>query len=215
MTKPLCVYCGIREGTTNDHVPPKLLFPRPRPSDLVTVPCCETCRRGQSLDDEYFARMVTMRHDVADNPAAAPVLDTVHRSLTKPKKVGFTRALLQSIKRLPVYSPAGLYLGHASSYDVDLQRLCRVIERTTRGLYFYELGVRLADDQRCTTYALDGFPLQDPTVTANVKQLVELALAGRSRVFGKKVFTYWFRQIDGPTPSTLWAPSSSTAGLCS
>jgi hypothetical protein len=149
--------------------------------------------------------MVTMRHDVADNPVAASVLDAVHRSFTKPKKLDFTRALLRSIKEFPVYSAAGLYLGHAASYDVDLQRLCRVIERTTRGFYFNEFKVRLPDDQRCKTYALDGFSFQDPNATASVKRLVDLAFSGKSRVFGKKVFAYWLRKIDGPTPVTLWA----------
>lgn len=81
-----------------------------------------------------FVRMIAMRRDVGDNSSAAFAIDAVQRSFTKPQKIGFTRALLESISELPVYSPAGLYLGHAPSYDVDLRRLCNVIERTTRGL---------------------------------------------------------------------------------
>src|SRR6185437_12606539 len=92
-SKPTCIYCGEREGTTRDHIPPKGLLPTPRP-ELITVPCCETCRRGQSLDDEYFVRTIVMRRDVGDSPDAASALAAVHRSFTNPKKMGFTRALI-------------------------------------------------------------------------------------------------------------------------
>jgi hypothetical protein len=203
--KTICVYCGIREGATKDHVPPKSLFSKPRPS-LVTVPCCKTCQSGQSLDDEYFVRTVVMRKDVAEHPAAASVLDTVHRSFTKPHKAGFTRALLESMKEVPVYSPGGIYLGDATSYDVDLQRLCRVIERITRGLYFHEFEDRLSDLQRCVVYALDGFSLASPDIDASVRRILDQAVLGKSRIFGNKVFTYWVQRLDeSPMPSTLWA----------
>jgi hypothetical protein len=201
--KPTCIYCGVREGTTKDHVPPKNLFSIPRPN-LVTVPCCYPCRQGQSLDDEYFVRMIAMRRDVADNPSAAFAIDAVHRSFTKPHKIGFTRALLESINEFPVYTPAGLYLGHATSYDVDLQRLCKVIERTTRGLYFHEFKARLPHDHRCVTYALDGFASAGSKVNATIGPVLDHALSGKKRTFGNNAFSYWVQRLDGPNSTTLW-----------
>jgi hypothetical protein len=171
----------------------------------VTVPCCEPCRQGQSLDDEYFVRMVAMRRDVGDSSSAAFAIDAVHRSFTKPQKIGFTRALLDSITELPVYSPAGLYLGKATSYDVDLRRLCNVIERTTRGLHLDEFKVRLPDDQRCVTYALDGLASAGSEANATIGRLLNHVLSGKKRIFGNKVFTYWVQRVDGPTSTTLWA----------
>jgi hypothetical protein len=48
----LCVCtAGRLRARHEDHVPSKTLFPKPRPR-LVTVPCCEPCRCGQSEDDE-------------------------------------------------------------------------------------------------------------------------------------------------------------------
>lgn len=149
--------------------------------------------------------MIAMRSDVGDNPSAVCSINAVHRSLTKPRKAGFTRALLESMNELTVYSPAGLYLGHAMSYDVDLQRLCNVIERTTRGLYYHEFKVRLPDDQRCVAYALDGFVSAGSDVKPQVKRLWDQALSGKERAFGNRVFTYWVCQIDGLVPATLWA----------
>ena len=201
----LCIYCGITEGKTKDHVPPKNLFPKPRPTDLVTVPCCETCRRGQSLEDEHFIRMVTMRQDVAEHPAASQILEKVHRSFSKPRKRGFTQSLINTVKEFDLKSREGLYLGRAASYDVDLERLCKVIERTTLGLYFHEIGTRLPTNCRCAVYAMDGFEKIDNIAEVNLPRLVDQALSGKIRVFGNKVFTYWFQRVESTEFTTLWA----------
>jgi hypothetical protein len=87
------------------------LFAQPRPTDLVTVPCCEACRKTQTLDDEYFIRMIAMRHDVGENPAAAGVVASVHRSFSKPNKLRFNKALVRSIKQIDLQTAAGVYLG--------------------------------------------------------------------------------------------------------
>jgi hypothetical protein len=47
-----CYLCGDTHSITNDHVPPKGFFPEPRPSNLITVPCCARCNHAFSKDDE-------------------------------------------------------------------------------------------------------------------------------------------------------------------
>jgi hypothetical protein len=200
---PTCIYCGKGEGITRDHIPPKSLFasPRPRP---VTVPCCERCRKSQSLDDEYFVRMIAMRRDAS--PEAASAREAVHRSFTNPNKIGLTRALLDSVTQLPVHTVAGVYLGHATTYDVNLQRLCNVIERTTWGLYYDEFKVRLPDDHRCKTYALDGFTSAGPEVKAKLRPFLDRAFSGNKRTLGNEdTFAYWVQRLDDANPATLWA----------
>ena len=202
--RPICTYCGAPEGTTRDHVPPRGLFAKPRP-DLVTVPCCEQCRKSQSLDDEYFLRMISMKSGIADSPSATMARDSALRALRKPSKRGFAREFLRSTKDLAAYSPAGIYLGQTTSYDVGLNRLCNVIERTTYGLYFHEFGQRLPDDHRCKTYAVDGFESAAPEIIAQFQKLWGHAVFSEKREFGKNVFAYWVRKIDGPEGATLWA----------
>lgn len=201
---PMCIYCGEREGRTRDHVPPQCLFGTPR-SNLITVPCCEMCRKRQSLDDEYFVQRIVMRNDVGDNPSAAYAADAARRSFTKPKKERSTRALLRSIRQLPIYTDGGLYLGHVPTYEADLKRLCNVIERTTLGLYYYEYGHPLPGSHSCVTYALEGFASAEPEVKAFIKQVMEEAWLGQKRELGNGVFTYCFRELDTPQPVTLWA----------
>lgn len=50
-----CAYCRtpIRQcDSQRDHIPPKSLFTSPRPSNLVTVRCCQTCHKDLSDGDE-------------------------------------------------------------------------------------------------------------------------------------------------------------------
>jgi hypothetical protein len=147
--------------------------------------------------------MIAMHKDA--NPAAAFARDAVHRSFTKLHKIGFTRAVLESIAEFPVNTPAGLYLGYATTYEVDLQRLCKVIQRTTRGLHFYEFKAPLPDDHRCVTYALEGFKSASSEIKARMQLFLDCALSGKKRTFGNDAFVYWVRRLDDANPATLWA----------
>ena len=55
--KKSCIYCGNTEDLTKDHIPPKTLFPKPRPSNLITVPCCKNCNGSFSLEKDLFPHL--------------------------------------------------------------------------------------------------------------------------------------------------------------
>jgi hypothetical protein len=134
--------------------------------------------------------MTSMREGTADTPSARAARDSALRSLTKPTKRGFSRALLRSINEVGVYSPSGIYLRQGLSYHVDLDRLCRVIERTTRGLYFHEYGGRLPEGHRCKTYAIDGFGAVGPKGITKLRELWAHAVSGTRRDFGQNVWAF-------------------------
>jgi hypothetical protein len=51
-----CYICGAPDRPlTSDHVIPKVLFPQPRPNNLITEGACEPCNNGISKDDALFA----------------------------------------------------------------------------------------------------------------------------------------------------------------
>ena len=54
-----CYLCGSTDNLTRDHIPPKGIFPKPRPNDLLTVPCCFDCNNGLSKQDELLRLMVS------------------------------------------------------------------------------------------------------------------------------------------------------------
>jgi hypothetical protein len=60
-----CYLCQCTEKLTNDHLPPKNLFPKPRPINLITVPCCASCNGGFSKLDEQFRVFVSMPLNVS------------------------------------------------------------------------------------------------------------------------------------------------------
>jgi hypothetical protein len=69
-----CYLCRDEDHLTSDHVPPKNLFPTPRPANLITVPCCRKCNESFSGLDEQFRAFITAAAD------ASPVGKEMFRS---------------------------------------------------------------------------------------------------------------------------------------
>src|ERR1035438_2927575 len=54
-----CYLCGSEKDLTRDHVPPKNLFRKPLPSNLITVSCCKRCNGGFSKMEEQLRILVS------------------------------------------------------------------------------------------------------------------------------------------------------------
>jgi hypothetical protein len=130
-----CVYCGEREAATVDHIPPQCLFGRPLPADIIKVPSCFVCNNGASKDDEYFRNVLTFRHDV-EHPDAEVAREAGLRSLVRPEAPGLRAAFLRSARDVELRTPAGLYVGQAGTYTVDIPRVDRVVQRIMTGLLY-------------------------------------------------------------------------------
>lgn len=57
--QPACYLCDSSEDVTRDHIPPSGFFPDPKPSNLITAPCCRKCNESYSKDDEAFRAWIT------------------------------------------------------------------------------------------------------------------------------------------------------------
>ncbi|HPS59110.1 MAG TPA: hypothetical protein PK514_13480 [Spirochaetota bacterium] len=133
-----CAYCGAIGPLTDDHIPPKNIFPKPRASNLITVPCCITCFEGWSKDDEYFRAAIISSYKVSDEPSACSVINTLIRSANRSE--GFALLLKNSIKDVDVFTEAGIYLGQEGAFKLDVNRIDRVAQRIIRGLFFNAKG---------------------------------------------------------------------------
>jgi len=154
-------------------VPPKGLFAAPRPG-LITVPVCSACHQPTSVDDEYFRTTLAFRHDVGEHPDVSKpngVLAAALRSLERPQAAGFTWAFFDTMREIPVRSPSGLYIGTVSTYDVDAGRICSVVERTIRGLYYHHLKKQLRDDVAVLMDDFTDWSRVEPTVLASAERL--------------------------------------------
>jgi len=190
----VCTYCG-RVADSRDHVPPKNLFPKPRPNDLISVPSCIGCNQAFSKDDEYLRLVLTMRADTFDQAGANPLWPTVLRSLKRPEMRRFRQKFMASIRERDAFTQAGIYVGRVGTYDVDFTRLNRVASRIVSALFRQWQGERAPD-----TYGLAGYFVESlRNVDAERKRLLGGIVAsvqqGPPTVVGNGIFKYWFRAV--------------------
>jgi hypothetical protein len=200
-----CTYCGAIGLITDDHVPPRNLFPPPRPNNLLVVPSCLKCNQGASLDDEYFRLTLTFRDDTYEHPAVQRLLPSVLRSLQKPKKLKFSRAFLRSVAKVDVNTKAGIYIGRRSAYNVDLTRLDRVAARIAKGLFYHERGSRLPNGYEMISYNESGMAHVSEEIALNIQQRILVPLwSAPERVIGPNIFSYRFRFVESDPNLSAW-----------
>jgi hypothetical protein len=176
--KGSCAYCGSHEQLTKDHVPPANLFGRPRPSNLITVPCCLPCNRHLAKDDEYFRIVITAGIDRERFPIENSESVEAIKNLARPQSRGFANEFARS------YRGKGELL-------VDKLRVVRTVNRIAIGLYAHEMGTICAPNTVVTSYPADNSAAL-PTIVQT--QLHELA--GGFKTIGEGVFQYALRLFE-------------------
>lgn len=132
-----CVYCQTVAPLTDDHVPPKLLFPHPQPSNLVTVPACGACNQGAGRDDTYFCLNISLRDHSAAHPDADVIRGDALKNLARPEAAGLKCRFFSDMEL------GQKRTGNPRAYSPDTIRLLRVASRTAKGLYFHHTGVAM------------------------------------------------------------------------
>jgi len=200
-----CVYCGSFGKITDDHIPPKLIFPKPWPKNLICVPSCKKCNNSYSTDDEYFRMMILFRHDLEQHPAYKKLSPTIFRGLRKPGRDALRTAVVRNVRKVKVVTKSGLYMGDAHSYNVDLSRLDRVAARIATGLFFHETGNRVPDDFTTIAYSEEGFR------DIGNKELDELRTTILNPLFknpvkevGKDIFSYRYCFASDQPMVSVW-----------
>ena len=128
-----CYYCG-NPSTSKEHLPPKCIFPDPRPSTLITVPSCNLHNSKQSKDDEYFRWVITTasaESEVAENLIMKKVIPQFKR---KPKLL---HDIFSNKRSIPLYTKIGIFAGYSPGFEIDSHRFQKSINKITRGLFFY------------------------------------------------------------------------------
>lgn len=147
----ICVFCG-RSATTRDHVPPKGIFPDPKPSDLITVPACDLCNSKTKLDDEYFRWLVATASG-ADEQAHQLIKNRVVPKFQR--RPALLHMVMKGATHVDVHSEGGIYLGKQPAFHFDRGRIQTVIDKTIRGLYFKKLRVILPKDVVVANFVLN------------------------------------------------------------
>lgn len=192
-----CAYC-CGTATTRDHVPPVGFYPRPRPSDLITVPCCRECNQRFAVDDEYVQAVLHMRDDVSRSPAAVGLLDRTLRALRRTEADRFNRALSDDLTTIPLVTPSGLYLGTRDTLQVDKARMSGFISRLVRGLGFHTWGQAVPEHFRVRP------SLGLEQNRGLLDKFRTYAVSGTVRWIGDRVFGYAWNEAGDSPMSSIW-----------
>ena len=140
----VCVICGVREAETRDHIPPKNLFPRPRPrpSDLLTVPAYLRCNNGDSEEDEHFRTYLSLQIGHESDITKKLWEGGAKRSLMR--RTATRKKLLESVTPLSIGS--GSDVEERLAFAVPIRVYDVVFTRVTKGLYFHHTGKILGAD---------------------------------------------------------------------
>lgn len=200
-----CVYCGKKRTITDDHIPPKNIFSRPRPDNLITVPSCHICNNDSSLDDEYFWITMSVRQDVYNHPDISQNKDVINRAINHPNKYKFRQSLENSIEVCNAFSNSGLYLGKKHYLNVHLERLNRVVERIIKGLYFHHTHSILSNECITIAYITDCFiSFEGTEIWEKIKDLFEILQYEQTNIIGNNIFEYKFKIVSDDNKNSLW-----------
>lgn len=135
-----CVYCG-GSPDSRDHSPSKVLLDDPLPPELPVVDACNHCNNSFSLDEQYLA--CAIETTVCGSADARDVSrPKIKRILTE---TGSLAARLAAAKRLD-------HRG-AAIWDVELDRVRRVILKLARGHVAHELGLLKLEEPEAVSIA--------------------------------------------------------------
>ncbi len=188
----VCVFCAESPAVTKDHVPPKGIFERPLPNDLITVPACKECNAGSSADDEEFRAMLGVRVGGWSPKGKAFWDKAALKTLRHNERL--RREILSSAKTTEVVTAGGLYLGEHLLVPWQTESHDNTIAKTTRGLYFHHFGEILTPNVSVQSYWLRDVA---DDLTAVLGQLAKSSIGGNA-------FVYAFGRPDEHPEVSIW-----------
>lgn len=189
--RKVCVICGERDAQGRDHVPPKGIFCRPRPANLVSVPACGQCNNGASGLDERF-RVYLGLHVGRDDPAGARFYrEEAIRTLRKNRRL--VDDILSNTEPTFLSTDSGVIHGWGFRGRWDSQAHDAIVERTIRGLYYHHFDEILGDKVRVEVQWLRKL----------TEEMVQMSNTWSANFFGSGECTYRYaRAEDSPLAST-------------
>jgi hypothetical protein len=149
-----CVLCGRFGSVSREHAPPQGLFLKPKPTNMITVPCCLPCNDKYKLDDEYFRIFVTAGAEPGTKLERLWSEKVINSSLRNSPKLSIMLgehrdAFIEQNKGRQVRSTTGRLMAEDELHLVQplsVARINGVVTKIVRCLYFHERKERLPVD---------------------------------------------------------------------
>jgi hypothetical protein len=179
------------DALSEDHVPPKGLFPSPRPDNLVKIPCCFECNNQHSGFDERLRMVASMPFD--RNKAGEWIANkaVIERTLKKGRQMEFVGRMMNAMEPMPEHPDLLRVRMDATEFREGMIRI-------TKGLLFV-LHPNL-------NYLNSKFFAMDITPNAFDEQLRTMGLLKNQGDFferGNGVFKSW-RHVDEARGGGMW-----------
>jgi hypothetical protein len=198
-----CIYCS-KPAEDLDHVPPKCLFQRPLPNDLVTVPSCRRCNRCFALDDEYFRDSLALStYETADPPELKTLHEAVRRSLMRKNVRPPARRILERSRggwahqRSTIVEPVKLL-------PINMKRVGKTVERVVHGLHFHETGRVLPPNYKPKIIHGGRMPTVNRLDLPFFERLFAPLGQAQWRSIGGRAFGYAFAPARDDLDATVW-----------
>lgn len=130
--KSYCYICGKPNADSDDHIPPKCLFPKRFNKAIPNVPAHRNCNSQYSNEDTYLRDCFTLSCAHNNNIAKEVYYDTVVRSWTKPEANKYWKYMKSQFLRIKSPYP------NTEMYCVDANRIKSQVCRISRGLFYYK-----------------------------------------------------------------------------
>ena len=186
----LCYLCGKPGADSRDHVPPRGIFPRLPPGNLITVPAHKACNRAFSEDDE------TLRNDIIAASSRSKAGRRAWSEQVVPSFKKNPRArqdLLDRCITLWAKDPQTGAFVRINGIRAEVSRYEREIARMTRGLFYHRFKIPLPQDWPIQVYKM----LPPEKSVRDLKALLaEYGLKPRWRHVEPGVFSYYYGVLD-------------------
>ena len=192
-----CVYCQLNPGNTKDHVPPKLIFAKPRPSNLITVNCCLDCNKTFGPDDEYLRAYIALRANCQEKnkrQVSKKALRAFNRS------PAFESQFFNDI-RFAERVRADLSVEFIPQTKFDEDRLERIMQRIVRGIIWDHSEILLPLNSHWCVLFDHGFEAKRKS-TIN-KEAAKLLKDEERKEIGE-LFSYKFGLVEGRQNESIW-----------
>lgn len=143
----MCIYCGLRPGDTDDHVPAKCLFDFPMHTDTqrITVPCCEVCRRSGESDEAPVRNILISIREAESHPTAVKLAAKRDRAFRKDSSQ--LKKVTDHMCIVGVQTPQGQVAKDGFNLESPLMerfilRMCRAILHQETASGFVKCSVR-------------------------------------------------------------------------
>jgi len=187
-----CVLCDKNDATTTEHIPPKSMYLKPRPSNLITVPACNICNTGTSKEDEQFK--VFLSFLVGDSEPETKQYFEKHVSPTIKHAHGLRKKILENVQEVPLFTESGIYYGTSGVVEVSMGAFDVVINKCVRGLYYQHFD-KILGEEVCLEVSYSKH-LSEHVYEQGLK------LVGQS--IGNDAFVYRYGRAKEDPLSSLW-----------